>query len=1133
MSAAGFDKSSDPNLDRFNHIAAELNALSPSTKQTLNLEGNTNQKLETALAALITVAATPDNNLSHRSFTLLKASEILNEISEIGLQSSAKEKTETNKKESDETSFVQSSVETCRQIINSNTKVTDEGLLKEVRGEIAELFPEGAQFDPANFHEKLYALSNILNKLPENLLKKLNNSPDTDDVINRCRQQSRDFVHLLFHTDHMEAFKKATIAEPLPANAVEWAMDSFEKGISGKPNQKNALAAVQNFNAIKGSLHAQGALEAALLFAPQTIGPTEKEINPALQTLKMDMNGQLRSFAQKLASIDKDAANPADAITYRKSWDHLQKCLAMANKIVPNFDDRSVMKDTLTPDQCTDLVKRNEKMFKEKSNLDNLAEGIIKGHPDQLEEKINAYSTLEKLLQQDFEVIRKQIPPNIAMGLSFVSLPTVESLRSARKEHHEKLLASCTEQISKISDEGLRKHLTEALTKNGPPWSTLYRGYSTLFNLMLEPLKKTSGLSDNEWENACFHLERSFKDNPIESALRGLRGLLETKELSDPEKGRLIIHLANQTRNQLDQLEILNFIIESKNAAMLRAGYAEADVKSTKAVTTGATAAPSGLKQPIDLFKTLSDLFVSSLGLGERPNLSSEIAVQLSPARTPLMLFAGRLMTLPDKERPKALAALKESVTSILNGTYKAERYKGSDLAQITQNNTEFLKNWQKGESIHLEKLQSKSGVESKPQATIDVTAYLRQRISLDKHLSTEEYPYLDACLTGTTKEMEKLKKDTLSKITSNKLPQSAKYNPNNLKEASAFKAKMEIALVAILDPAKPDKKKAQEIAHMMPMLQTICGPNSPIVQDIMDLKNQLEDAWVSNTHFNVEDTDDWGSILQFETEVEKITEDPLNLRLLDNLADGRKRVIVTRDRNGNVVAGCIIRLQWDDQKKRAVIFQEKTHRAPGSPENVIAGIDAMVARRAISLGLEVVQAFPSKAATATTAMAESLEKEAPRLQSSTASTKSRKKEAPSLQSTDVAESVKKVKDKLSMPSGKLERILNFLQYCQEHPAEIRKNSNYQLDCFINDDKRYQKLYHEALQALESELKTGDKTSVFLLTEWAAGVIAAKRDNRKIEADVSVYNKQIGQMTKTVPYEINMKKLADVLDWPK
>lgn len=554
-------------------------------------------------------------------------------------------------------------------------------------------------------------------------------------------------------------------------------------------------------------------------------------------------------------------------------------------------------------------------------------------------------------------------------------------------------------QILKYEDPALRYSLMAVLFQYGFPKKPEGEDQILLFDLVLTPLLKDSGLTDEEREQIWRTLKHKdyYDTTKKEKVLKGLVSLFQCEDLSAKDKGILLKHIfcknsEPQQKQEVEKtpvhtaLQMLDAILASNNVSFLKkeeqADKKEASEKDVKA----SVAEAKPLKQPIDLAAALNQIFTRSVGLEALSDFSQKYAKTIGAGRNPLalMIYAAKLGSLSTDEYSQVAKTLKEFATAVLEGTYEAWRYKTSEnehLEMIFKGREKLKKDWMAGESFSLGDFHKKLAeedvktAEAQPKtgataySTFDPVQFLKNKICDDKHIDPKAFPRLADCLQDPKKCAEALKK-LAEENKKDKLSKGEKYNAANNKTKPIFLRQLEVALINLLVSSTPASKKASDIdKFVLPQLKTIFGDAAEITKDILLLQKSLQTGAQSETKANIEkkylieDTDKWEDMLLSGTEVagscQRISGDvSYNKCLLAYLADGKNRAIVIKDaKTGQIVARRIMRLLWNPRTNQPVLFQERLYNNLNVPVEVLQAIDQMFARRAKLLGVSLVRA--------------------------------------------------------------------------------------------------------------------------------------------------------------------------------
>lgn len=527
-----------------------------------------------------------------------------------------------------------------------------------------------------------------------------------------------------------------------------------------------------------------------------------------------------------------------------------------------------------------------------------------------------------------------------------------------------------------------------------------------LYHMLLSPLFEGSGLSQIEQDQILGVLkQKSYKDSAKQGKIiRGLFSLWASSAFTPLEKGQLLKHIFKNSVEQThqpqsqgpskekqkkgvtphDSLQMLDAILTSKNADKLKRtepqGKTEVDEKAVKA----GAAINSRLKEPIDLQETIDLCFKGLLELESYPDFNEKYAATIGSDKTrnkfALLIYSAGLGSLPDKDRQSTLNSLKEFTTAVLEKRYSEWRYHertGSHFDFVTKDRPQLRTEWQNGETRTLEELQANEKL--KKEADVKSSAAPLQNFNPFEHLKAKikNVPADQGNLIQFLKDGDrKAALEAANKIImTKKLPQSAKYDSTNEETSKVFKAKLEVSIIKLLDPAIPAKNKIDEIDRILPNLINIYG-DKEFAQGLKDIKKGLQEesqmkakAEAAQKYIFV-DTDNWEDMLVCGTEVygscQRIGGNVnLNKCLLGYMVDPKNRAIVVKDaKTGQIVARRIMRLLWDKDTNKPVLFQEALKKNPEVPDEVLKGIDLMFKHRANQLQLTLVCAEEEKKST-------------------------------------------------------------------------------------------------------------------------------------------------------------------------
>lgn len=279
------------------------------------------------------------------------------------------------------------------------------------------------------------------------------------------------------------------------------------------------------------------------------------------------------------------------------------------------------------------------------------------------------------------------------------------------------------------------------------------------------------------------------------------------------------------------------------------------------------------------------------------------------------MRVSGALSTylsrLSARDDPSLKEIVQRFVTSVLEGTFREERYQvaGSPhLMTIASSHPALWAEWQKTPS-------AKPVMATGKKSEIVFEEFLRDKILTHRH-AADKMPYLQRFLETHERPAEASEAERLA-----------------------------IELCAGKDPLETLHKLQVELEKGEPL------------EFLNDVKGLIATMTESSTlkGLTVVDSDNWEDLFLCGTEVlgscQRIDGDPsLNRGLMGYLMDGKNRLIAVKDTSGKVLARIILRLLWDPAAKRPVLFQERLY-PDHCDEAYIEAINSCAKARAEALG--------------------------------------------------------------------------------------------------------------------------------------------------------------------------------------
>ncbi len=335
-----------------------------------------------------------------------------------------------------------------------------------------------------------------------------------------------------------------------------------------------------------------------------------------------------------------------------------------------------------------------------------------------------------------------------------------------------------------------------------------------------------------------------------------------------------------------------------------------------------------------------------------------------------IVTYASRLKKASERELPLSMAKklLGTFIKSVLNGTFYHLRYdrkgqEGLHLQQVFQNRDELEKQWRSGCSALSTELLGKEE-EASEEKVFDFRRFFIEKIFRDQHLGSDvqnAYPYLTQGLT----EREAVN-SFLTQI--GQAINDHVYELRILKKQHLVEKKEEVE-------DKLKKLRLQKVLLELSQSHGSAEAVAPLVRKAFEavpkdceLRNDLE-GFMSlkrggpSNDWIVVDTDDPCDLLLCGTEVygscQRVdAEAKYNICLLAYLLDGKNRLIAVKNKEGEIIARCILRLLLTKETKQPVLFQERLY-VNNNNQDAQALVEAMCKRRAKALKLPLVKAGP------------------------------------------------------------------------------------------------------------------------------------------------------------------------------
>jgi hypothetical protein len=282
-----------------------------------------------------------------------------------------------------------------------------------------------------------------------------------------------------------------------------------------------------------------------------------------------------------------------------------------------------------------------------------------------------------------------------------------------------------------------------------------------------------------------------------------------------------------------------------------------------------------------------------------------------------LIVYASRLMTLPEEERQELLPLIGEFVRAILGGKFPERRYQlegNAQLQTIAPLYPALLETWKVALPITSVHTGQEVQTEETPRQQMQK---LMRRALENHHLGSDQeskYPELkEALKPGGLIAFEIGESDT----------------------------KRVSRLCAFL--LHPDTEETDLNGAIVTLLGLFSDPTHQFYRDLVDMRNRLKGPQRAPSTWIIEDTDAWEDFLLMGTEVDgscqHIEADPaLNGSVLVAALDGKIRLMIARNPSGKIVGRAVYRILWDQEKRQPVLFVETLYTKAGYENRALRG---------------------------------------------------------------------------------------------------------------------------------------------------------------------------------------------------
>lgn len=654
-----------------------------------------------------------------------------------------------------------------------------------------------------------------------------------------------------------------------------------------------------------------------------------------------------------------------------------------------------------------DLLRNPNRLLsiQEKEVLGTLSklEVVLTGREDKIvEEKIILKQTLIHkwlgyyLLKYKFWLtIRKKTDPS--HSLTFSSTTESKPIENERKEKVEKSKKRKLDKvekldfypllkaISKLHNPPMRYKLTQLLFKqlhyaetNEPLkiyqelgkenpkiksskrlGGTDYAILRLLFTALICQKDKDFAADNNfnfkEWEEVFSILSDSkYKEIEIQMPIiNSIYTLIETPHLTPQEKIQIVKAIFSKALNYIDSNQRASFIIKEFRFLEVILSFKKCE-ELKKMLLQMLT-----LKIPFSsLDEIVKSIFKEVIGEIEIENFSEKYEKTVLAGRKPIafLTYATKLSNMPN-----ILPYLRNFFISILEGKDRENRYKtvpNDHLDTVFSWKTnpaeriEWENIWKRGCSKPLGITNNKVVQDEKE---LDIQKVFVEKICSDKHLDVRDYPIIAKYLQnplelGIEGSLKKLNEISESCIKENKKDAKSKI----------LKLNLEKELITLCDAALSKEEKENALRNAIVKMQEIYPNenNHVFLADLKAIEKMINAKERSGyTGWTVEDSDHWEDLLLCGTEVlgscQNINGNPdYNKCLMNYILDGKNRVVILKDEKGCIQARVILRLLWDSNLKKPVLFRERLYHNAGINEKYISEVDVMCLNKAKAMGI-------------------------------------------------------------------------------------------------------------------------------------------------------------------------------------
>ena len=299
-----------------------------------------------------------------------------------------------------------------------------------------------------------------------------------------------------------------------------------------------------------------------------------------------------------------------------------------------------------------------------------------------------------------------------------------------------------------------------------------------------------------------------------------------------------------------------------------------------------------------------------------------------------IFIYAAKIHGLGDEEKTQVLGTLATYLQEVVDGTFYDRRY---DLSPQLQKMKELycsehgeeswkalMDRWRRGTRV--EEIQ---GAGLRDQA-IDVRSFFQTKMN-DGHFPKEKMPLLCSVLSGQQVSAE------VKRIIENK------------REGNR-EALFDAVCANLVLQGRPTPQLIQDALDLAPA-------DWELHNDLQGLLQQFKASSGDFSGYTVENTDNHWDLFLCGTEVvgscQRVDGDPqLNKNLLGYVVDGKVRMIAVKERSGKIAARSIIKLLWDAEQRKPVLFMERVY---SNNTKLNGAVEQMAKKEAERLGIDLV----------------------------------------------------------------------------------------------------------------------------------------------------------------------------------